>query len=117
MEPVIVMLIIFGSTGLILWKWIESRHRERMTMIEKGVKPAEFKGTPLRDWFRPNPLSSLKWGMLAAFVGIGIMVATYLERNLYWNDSVYPASMLIFGGLALIVFYVIASKKMNKDGE
>ena len=117
MEPVIVMLIVFGSTGLILWKWIESRHRERMTMIEKGVKPTDFKGTPIRDWFRPNPLSSLKWGLLTMFVGIGILIATYLERSLYWNDSVYPASMLIFGGLALIIFYGIASNKMKKESE
>jgi len=115
MDFVIVMLIVFGSTGLILWKWIESRHRERITMIEKGVKPTDFKGMSFREMFRPNPLSSLKWGMLAMFVGLGIMVATYLERNLYWNDSVYPASMLIFGGLALIVFYSIASKKMKDD--
>ena len=115
MEPVIVVLIIFGSTGLIIWKWIESRHRERMGMIEKGVKPSDFKGGSLGDFFRFSPLSSLKWGMLAMFVGLGIMVASYLDRSMYWNDSVYPASMLIFGGLALIIFYQIASKKMNKD--
>ena len=117
MEPVIVVLIIFGSTGLIVWKWIESRHRERMNMIEKGVKPNEFKGVSFREMFRPNPLSTLKWGMLAMFVGIGIMVATYLEVNLYWHESVYPASMLIFGGLSLVAFYVIASNKMKKDDE
>ncbi len=70
-----------------------------------------------RDMFRTNPLSSLKWGLLAMFVGAGIMVATYLERNLYWHDSVYPASMLIFGGLALIVFYGIAASKLKKDSE
>jgi len=117
MEPVIVVLIVFGSTGLIIWKFIESRHRERMSMIDKGVKPADFKGVSWREMFRPNPLSSLKWGMLAMFVGVGIMVATYLERNMYWNDSVYPASMLIFGGLALVVFYGIASSKLKKESE
>jgi len=88
-----------------------------MSMIDKGVKPADFKGVSWREMFRPNPLSSLKWGMLAMFVGVGIMVATYLERNMYWNDSVYPASMLIFGGLALVVFYGIASSKLKKESE
>ncbi|MGH2569446.1 MAG: DUF6249 domain-containing protein [Bacteroidota bacterium] len=115
MEPVIVTLIVFGSVGLLIWKFLDSRHRERMTMIDKGVKPADFKGLSLREMFRPNPLSSLKWGLLAMFVGTGIMVAAYLERSLYWHDSVYPASMLIFGGLALIIFYSVASKKMKDD--
>ena len=84
-------------------------------MIEKGVSPADFKSGSLRDFLKPNPLSSLKWGMLAMFVGIGIMVATVLERTYYMPDSVYPASMFIFGGLALVVFYFIASRKLRND--
>jgi hypothetical protein len=117
MEPVIVVLVVFGSFGLIAWKFLDSRHRERMTMIEKGVSPADFKGRPLRDLFRPNPLSNLKWGLLALFVGAGLLLATYLERSLFWADSVYPASMLIFGGLALILFYGIANAKMKNEPE
>ena len=117
MEPILVTFIVFGSVGLLVWKFLDTRHRERMTMIEKGVNPSDFKGMSLRDVFRMNPLSSLKWGLLAMFVGAGLMVATYLERNLYWHDSVYPASMLIFGGLALIIFYSIAANKLKKDSE
>ena len=113
MEPILVVFIIFGSVGLIVWKYLDSRHRERMTMIEKGVNPTDFKGMSLRDVFRLNPLSSLKWGLLAMFVGIGLLVATYLDRTLYWHESVYPASMLIFGGLALIIFYQIATRKLQ----
>lgn len=117
MEPVFGMIVVFGSIGLITWKFLDSRHRERMTMIEKGISPTDFKGMSLRDMFRPNPLSNLKWGLLALFVGIGLLIATYLERNLYWADSVYPASMLVFGGLALILFYVIATAKLSKGSE
>lgn len=115
MEPIFVTFIVFGTTGLIIYRWIETRHKERIAMIEKGVNPADFKGASLKEMFRPNPLSSLKWGLLAMFVGLGLMLATYLERNLYWHDSVYPASMLIFGGLALILFYGIASRKMKQE--
>jgi hypothetical protein len=113
MEEAVVVLIVFGSVGLLIWKFIDTRHRERMTMIEKGVNPSDFKGVSIREMFRTNPLSSLKWGLLAMFVGAGLMVATYLERTLYWHDSVYPASMLIFGGLALIIFYQIAARKLQ----
>lgn len=115
MEPFAVVLIIFGSSGLVLWRLIESRHAERMALIAKGTSPAEFKGIPLRDWFRTNPLSSLKWGLLAVFVGIGLMVGMYLHRSLDMEDSVYFACMLIAGGLALVIFYFIAAKKTNQE--
>jgi len=117
MEPVMVVLIIFGSTGLIVWKWIETRHKEKIAMIEKGVSPKDFKGVSVSELFKFSPLSSLKWGLLALFVGVGLMLATWLDRAWYLSDGVYPASMLTLGGLGLVVFYVIASRKMRKDQE
>lgn len=84
-------------------------------MIEKGVNPADFKGTPLKEMFQTNPLSSLKWGLVAFFVGVGLMVANYLERMLYWHDSIYGACMLIFGGFALVLFYFIAANKAKRE--
>jgi hypothetical protein len=115
MEPVLTVLIVFGSIGLILWRWIESRHAERIAMIEKGVSPADFKGVPVREMLRANPLSSLKWGLLATFVGVGLIVANWLDRAYYFQDSIYVASMLVFGGLALILFYFVAAKKAKQE--
>lgn len=115
MEPVLTVLIVFGSIGLILWRWIETRYRERIAMIEKGVSPADFKGVPVREILRANPLSSLKWGLLATFVGVGLIVANWLDRAYYFQDSIYVASMLVFGGLALILFYFIAAKKAKQE--
>jgi hypothetical protein len=116
MEPVIGMLVFFGTLGVVLYTWLSSRHKERMAMIEKGLSPADFKSTSLRDLFASNPLSSLKWGMLAMFVGIGLLVGNLLDSVYYMGDSVYAASMLIFGGLALVLFYFIATRKL-KAGE
>jgi len=115
MEPVLVVLTVFGSTGLIVWKWIETKHKEKMAMIEKGVSPKDFKGISIPELFKFNPLSSLKWGLLALFVGAGIMLATWLDQYMYMPDGVYPASMLILGGIGLVIFYVIASRKLRKD--
>jgi hypothetical protein len=106
---------VFGSTGLVIWRWVETRHKERLAMIEKGVSPADFKGISAREMFKPNPLSSLKWGLLAMFVGIGSFVANWLDQSYGYHDSIYFASMLIFGGFALIIFYFIAAKKMKQD--
>lgn len=115
MEPIFVVFIVFATLGVVVYTWLSSRHKERMAMIEKGVSPSEFKSGSLREVFAPNPLSSLKWGMLAMFVGIGLMVGNLLDTAFYLDDSVYPGSMLIFGGLGLILFYFIASRKMKGE--
>jgi hypothetical protein len=115
MEPFFVVLVVFGSVGLVTWRWIEARHKERMAMIEKGVSPADFKGARFGEMFRASPLSSLKWGLLAMFVGIGSLVANWLDSEYGFHDSIYFASMLVFGGLALIIFYFIASRKLKQE--
>lgn len=115
MEPAVITLIVFGSIGFVLYAWIQSRHKERIAMIEKGVKASELKGSIMPDILRPNPLSSLKWGLLATFVGAGLIIANILDRLYYFHDSIYFASMLICGGLGLIIFYFIASRKMKNE--
>lgn len=115
MEPVLIVLVVFGSVGLVTWRWIEARQKVRIAMIEKGVTPADFKGMSVGDMLRSNPLSSLKWGLLLMFVGIGSLIATWLDEVYNLRDSIYLASMLVWGGLALIIFYFIAAKKMKQD--
>ncbi len=84
-------------------------------MIEKGVSASDLRGTPMREWLRANPLSSLKWGLLIAFVGAGLFVAEWLDRLFFMHDSVYFATTLVFGGAALIIFYFVANAKAKKE--
>lgn len=111
----LIPIFLFGGAAWVLTVYFNNRNKERMAMIEKGVNPIDFKGKPVREWFQTNPLSSLKWGLLAIFVGIGLMVGMYLHRSLDMEDSVYLACMLISGGLALVIFYFIASMKAKRE--
>ena len=111
----LIPIFLFGGAAWVLTVYYNNRHRERMAMIEKGVNPSDFKSVPAREWFRTNPLSSLKWGLLSVFVGIGLMVGMYLHRNFDMEDSVYLACMLISGGLALVIFYFIAARKAKQE--
>lgn len=115
----LVPIFLFGGTAAVLWKYFEGRHKERMAMIEKGVNPSEFKSsTPFRFW-RSNVLNNLKWGLLFAFLGIGLIVGQQLHAILgMYEESITFGCMLIAGGLALIVFYIIAGKKLkDKDAD
>ena len=85
-------------------------------MIEKGLNPADMKSRGIQ-FLQVNPLSSLKWGLLIGFVGLGLFVAALLDRAYYMHDSVYPASMMVAGGLGLVLFYVIAARKLKSEDQ
>lgn len=116
MEPLIVIVFLIGGGVIVLYTFFSSRHKERMAMIEKGVKPVEFKGLDLPST-RVNPLSNLKWGLLAVFVGLGFFAGLAMNEFAHFQRSFSIALMLIFGGAGLIVFYFIASKKMKEPGQ
>jgi len=118
--PLVAIICTFGIPGFVIWKFIEARNRERMAIIEKGMAAEE-----IREFFKkgskehktPNPLSNLKWGLLLFFIGIGMVVgsntSSYVDNGYgrYNSYDMLPASILISGGIALFVYYIIAAKK------
>lgn len=111
----LIPIFLFGGTAWVLVVYFNNRHKERMAMIEKGVSVSDLRGTPMKEWMKSSPLSSLKWGLLASFVGLGLFVAEWLDRAYFMHDSVYFATTLVFGGIALIIFYFIANARMKKE--
>jgi hypothetical protein len=116
MNPdILIPLTLFGGAAFVLWKFFEGRHKERMAMIEKGVNPAEFKSSAPFRLFQGNVLNNLKWGLLFVFAGIGLLVGQQLEYYFgFHEDSAVFGSILITGGLALIIFYFIAAKRLKE---
>ena len=115
----IIPIFFFGGAAIVLWAYFNGRHKERMAMIEKGVNPADFKSitSPFRIW-QGNVLNNLKWGLLFVFVGIGLFVGQQLEYYFGFHEgTAIFGSMLITGGLALIIFYLIAAKKLKEKKE
>jgi hypothetical protein len=112
--PIIAIIFTFGIPGVIIFWAIQSKHRERMKLIEKGLTPEE-----VRDYFRDaekkpkNPYSTLKWGILFLFLGIGFFIANILEYTLEIGEDFVPALLLFFGGAAFILYYLIVKSKQN----
>ena len=110
---VMIPIVFFMTVGAIWGVTALARHKERMTMIEKGLKSEDIKAMYERGTLRVNPLSALKWGIVFAGVGVAILLGIFLESNLYMNEGVFPGLIALFGGLGLVIFYFIASKKMQ----
>ena len=119
--PLVVGIVCAGIYGLFE---LFVRKRERLAIIEKiGDKLG------LPNYMRNFSFSSLKAGCLLAGIGLGLLVGFIINMcmatNSYYDDgwyrhevagTAYGASVLLFGGIGLIIAFVIELKlgKNNK---
>ena len=116
---IFVTLIVFGTITFIIIRLSQNNSDFKMKLLEKGLTSEEFKGLfpknkGMGQMFTINPLRNLQVGILALFVGIGIMIGQAFDR-MYNYHTFIPTSMLISCGVGLIVFYFIAKKKIGKE--
>lgn len=109
MLPLIAMFIIVPVIIKLL-----SENKTRRQLIEKGLVDEKIKYL-FPDKPKDYVGSSLKWGMVLIAVGLAVFAGQMVPRDLV--EEVTIGCMLVFGGLALVIYYVIASKKLNKSKE
>jgi hypothetical protein len=108
--PAIVSIFFFSCIVVIWGGMILARHKERMTMIEKGLKAEDIKGLYERGLRQSNPRRALMWGIVFTAVGLAALVGLALASWYHLDEGVMFALMALFCGLGLIVFYTIAGK-------
>ncbi len=107
---ILIPISFFIGISIILYKYISSRHQERMAMVEKGLSSEEIKAFATRE-IRRDPFTSLKWGLLMIFVGLAVVIGNYLDQVYNVNDGFIIGLVCLFAGCSLILYYAIASKK------
>jgi hypothetical protein len=116
-EEIVVPIFLFGGTAVVLWKFFETRHQERMSIIEKGLVKEELKYLYSSNisW-KINPLTALKYGILAAFIGLGLWVNAVFS-SYFWGDQdqFTIGTIFLFGGIGLVLFYAIVVKKEKQE--
>ncbi len=112
MEGVIGTIFFFVAVVAIWGAIILTRHKERMTLIEKGTGAEDIKSLYSRQRWSVSPLTNLKWGMILVGVGIAILLAMWLRETYMVDEGVFPGMIALLGGFALVVFYVFARKKV-----
>lgn len=108
---ILIPFIVFASLFGIFYVYISARNKERMALIEKGADASLFAT-------KSKNLSSitLKFGMLAAGIGIGILVGALVNAYTVLEEPVAYFSMIfLFGGLGLILNYMIEKKQPKID--
>jgi hypothetical protein len=135
MEPIMIACVVFTCV-FFLYKFLESlvRRRERIMLVEKidSLDPSHVEA--LQKGMNSQSLASfagrftsLRFGMLLAGIGLGLIVAWVLTMMLYPNIAsfkgtdgysyyrdmfsvIYLAAPACFGGLALLLSYLVENK-------
>ncbi len=106
-RDLLVSLIVFAGIFGMIYVFIMTRHKERMSMLEKGVDASVFvkrSGSP-----------TLKFGMFFVGIALGILIGNLLQDRFGMDEGVAFLSMVfLFGGISLIVNHLI-DKRAPKD--
>ena len=89
------------------------RTRENMAMIDKGMNPKRHANLPA-------PFRSLKFGLLLAGAGAGLLLAYFIDHNMarpHEEAPIYFSLLAIGGGLGLIGSYSMEKKAWERNRE
>ena len=113
MNAGIVFIALFAAVFGVLYMYYTTRHKERLALIEKGADASLFNtGKEGSKTFINWSKFTLKIGMLLMGVAIGIIAgATLSNMGIMNQDAMYSSMILLFGGLSLVLFYLIDRKK------
>lgn len=82
----------------------ETRHKERLALIEKGMDPLLADKKPVKRFKE----GALLWGLLLLGVGTGLLLSPLAtDITGIRGEKVSAAMMFFFGGLDLLVYYVV----------
>jgi len=107
--PIAMFVAVFG----IFYVFLTTRNKERLSMIEKGADASMFltkKGDKEKTYY------TLKFGMLAVGVAIGLLVGSIIAASTNLPEQVAYFSMIfLFGGLFLVANHFIEEKKNKSE--
>jgi hypothetical protein len=111
MEVLVAFIAFFATVFGIYYVHISTRNKERMALIEKGADASLFNTGKEASVFNWNKVT-LKIGMLAMGIAFGILVGALMSNaGVLDDDANYPSMIFLFGGLSLVLFYIIDRKK------
>lgn len=105
-EAMFFLISIIGTFGFILYTYFNTRHKERMAIIDKG-------GDITYPSNSPNAFGSLKWGTILLCIGVGLSVGIAIDINQNHDGPFFTIPLIIIGaGLGQLLYYRL---RMNQE--
>jgi hypothetical protein len=100
----LVSIAAFATLFGIIYVFVITRYRERMSMLEKGVDPSLFAS-------RSKGAGTLKGGMVCVGIALGLLMGNVLyNKNILDETVAYFSMIFLFGGISLIVNFLIEQR-------
>lgn len=111
--PDFVAMFFFAATAVVVATLLLTRHKERMTIIDKGLKAEDYTSLYRNPARQVYPLSSLKWGLIFILVGVAVLVGLWLRQMYSVEEGVFFGLVALGAGIGLVAFYAIAKKQVR----
>jgi hypothetical protein len=112
MEPVITSISLFAAVFGVFYLHYTTRNKERMALIDKGADASLFNtGKEPRKFTFSWGKFTLKIGMFFMGIAIGLIMGAILQSfNVIPDPAAYMSMIFFFGGLSLVLFYLVDRK-------
>ena len=116
MEPIFITAIVFGTLFGIVYLFFTTRHKERLSLIEKGADATLFNTGSKHGgngWLK----LLLNIGLMSMGIGIGVFLGNLLGKMGMDEDSSYAAMIFACGGLGLVIGFFLTRKIDKEDNK
>lgn len=112
MEEIVIPVSMFLMVFAIVYVYYTTRNKERMALIEKGADPRLFKSEP-----KTVNYGNFKWGLFMIGVAFGVFFGVMFDEYTSLPEGpMYTTMILIFGGIALILAYLLRGRLEKRAG-
>ena len=110
-SPVLVFISFFafilGTTKVLSDNWTKRKLIE--ARVSEDIIRALF-----RKESDPEMFAALKWGIVLAALGLGLIVSQYLPSR--FEEPLAWGVVMVFGGAGLLLYYAAARALLRRDG-
>ena len=112
MEQLFGFIAFFATVFGIMYVFYTTRNKERIALIDKGADASLFNtGKDGMKWSFGWGKFTLKVGMLFMGIAVGLIAGAILQSyQIMENGVAYTSMVFFFGGLSLVLFYLIDRK-------
>ncbi|MBK6362725.1 MAG: hypothetical protein IPL63_17340 [Saprospiraceae bacterium] len=105
MEGVFVVICLCLMILGISYLYYSTRHKERLSLIEKGVDASIFFTPKSASTIPVWKILNLNLALVAIGVGLGIITGGVLAELTVIGDAAYPACIFLISGVGLLYGY------------
>lgn len=111
---VLTSLITFVFTGFTTIGVIKAitNYRLKKRMIEAGILNEEAIEI-LKDHSKENYYSSLKWGLILFFVGVGLIIINQID--FYYDSTAAYGIVITAASLGFLIYFMFMKKEISKE--